>query len=60
MTDEGWVVDPRPSPPELAEDYEAEPYRDPFLVPVLEKLDHASLKQLAALMGAWPIVPADG
>lgn len=58
MTD-GWVVDPRPAPPELAEDFTATPYRDPFMVPILEKLSAADRDTLAALMGAWPIVPSD-
>lgn len=26
MTDQGWVVTPKPAPPELAEDFEAERY----------------------------------
>lgn len=55
---EGWQVEPKPSPPELEPDYRAEPYRDPFLVPVLEKLDQASLETLNRLMGGWP-TPGD-
>lgn len=33
--------------------------RDPFLVPVLEKLSMADRDKLVALMGGWPIVPSD-
>lgn len=54
-TDIGWQVDPKPSPPELAEGYE--PNRDPFLVPVIEKLDQASLDVLSRILGGWPVGP---
>lgn len=62
MSADGWVVDPRPAPLELAAGYEAHRYgtdRDPFLVPVLEKLNAADRDKLVALMGGWPIVPSD-
>lgn len=54
-----WSVDPKPSPPELEPTYRAEPYRDPFLTPILEKLDQADRDKLVALMGGWPIIPSD-
>lgn len=45
--------------PEEPTSLRTDPVRDPFLVPVLEKLDQASLKQLSAILGAWPILPTD-
>jgi hypothetical protein len=66
MTDDGWQVEPKPAPPELAEDFEAERFQgseplrnDPFLVPVLEKLDQASLETLSRILGGWPISSDD-
>lgn len=49
---DGWAVDPRPAPPELAEDFHAEPYTDPEplqardWVPLEEKLDAAGMALL--------------
>jgi hypothetical protein len=57
--DTAWRVEPREVPEALTDTFTAKPYRDPFLVPILEKLDQASLHQLSALMGGWPIVPSD-
>lgn len=55
MTD--WTVDPKPVPPELEPEYRAEPYRDPFMVPVLEKLDAATRDDLLRLLGGYPVAP---
>lgn len=35
------------------------PESDPFLVPVLEKLDTASLEALSQLLGGWPTPETD-
>lgn len=54
-----WVPDPRPVPEALTDTFTAKPYRDPFLVPVLEKLDQASLETLSRILGGWPVNPDD-
>lgn len=46
MTD--WVVDPKPVPVELTEDFEAEPYRDPFADTIAQRLDAAMRERLEA------------
>lgn len=55
MTDPGWVGEARPVPGALTDTFTAKPYRDPFLVPVLEKLDQASLEKLSRILGGWPV-----
>lgn len=66
MSPDGWVVTPKDSPAELAEGFEPDRYgtqaplrNDPFLVPVLEKLDQASLETLSRILGGWPISSDD-
>lgn len=54
-----WDVTPRDVPAELETDYQAAPYRDPFMTPILERLSNADRDALSALMGGWPIVPSD-
>ena len=54
----GWVVEPRPAPPELAENYQANPYRDPFMVTIQEKIGAAKREELMALFGGYPIDPS--
>jgi hypothetical protein len=67
MSDPGWQVEARPVPdmfkaePFTPDDeastdtYRANPYRDPFLVPVLEKLAQSDLETLSRILGGWPI-----
>jgi hypothetical protein len=55
MTDPGWVGEARPVPEALTDTFRAKPYRDPFLVPVLEKLAQADLDTLSRILGGWPI-----
>ncbi len=54
-----WAPEPREIPEELTDTYQAAPYRDPFMVPILEKLNTADRDALVALMGGWPIIPND-
>jgi hypothetical protein len=54
-TEPGWVPDIRPTPEALTDTYRANPYRDPFLVPVLEKLAQSDLETLSRILGGWPI-----
>lgn len=46
-----WVPEPRPVDPALTTEFHAEP----FLVPVLEKLDAATRDDLLRLLGGWPV-----
>lgn len=52
-----WTVDPKPVPEDLETTYDAAPYRDPFMTPILEKLSAADRDALLQLMGGWPITP---
>lgn len=59
-----WVPESRPVPPALAEGFEAErydenDYRIGLMEPVLKRLDQATLEQLSAILGGYPIAPAD-
>jgi len=49
-----WVPEPREVPVELTEEFKAEPYRDPWSVPIMERLDSSMRERLEAfkLMGA--------
>lgn len=53
-----WTPEPRPVPQELEPTYRAQPYRDPLMTPVLEKLSQADRDALIALMGGYPIDPS--
>lgn len=53
-----WVPDTKPVPDGLEPDFRPEPYRDPFMVPVLEKLDKATRDDLIRLLGGYPIDPS--
>jgi hypothetical protein len=47
MTTE-WVPEARPVPVELTEEFEAEPYRDPFADTIAQRLDAAMREKLEA------------
>jgi hypothetical protein len=52
MTNPAWVPDTRPIPPELADEYEHETYppKPVHFDTIADKLDHATLAQLRAIM----------
>lgn len=50
-----WVREKRPIPDGLEADFRPDPYRDPFMTPVLEKIDAATRDDLVRLMGGWPV-----
>jgi hypothetical protein len=57
MTDEldpdAWQVEPHPIDPELTDEFEAEPYNDPWNS-IMERIDGASKADLMALYGFIP------
>jgi hypothetical protein len=62
MPEPGWVVTPKPAPPELAEDFERADFngvdagRD--WVSLAEKIGEAKRAELMAIFGGHPIDPS--
>ena len=58
MTDPGWVVTPKPEPPELTDNFTAEPFTGRIeWVSIQEKIGSTKMEELLALFGGYPIDP---